>query len=371
MVVWRCSCGATTNVYFSTCGRCHAPRESVAPSADGYVEKTVSDAQPRSAEELREVAARLLALAEEKEGGSGDAVAPAPAAAPTAGGSSSDESDDEGAPAPVAAAPAPAPAAAPTAGGSSSDESDDEAASAPVAAPTAGGSSSEDSEGDEAAVAPATPAADEGPTKRPRGSPQEPILVDDGDEHDSKRLRRGDGTGANPFEIDDSDDDSNDREERDYLARRTEELEKENEELRSRLAAPGQTTQIFDGFIHADDDGVDARRVIRRASECVRSFIVCERRVEDILRLSGGAVQCRVWRTKLGRKLDAIGAPRSLRENLFRLKDLRNAAAHEVDCERIAATTDDDLAGLIRDIDRDLKALEASAAGAAARRVTR
>jgi len=91
--------------------------------------------------------------------------------------------------------------------------------------------------------------------------------------------------------------------------------------------------------------------------------------VEDILRLSGGAAQCRGGRTKLGRQLDVIGAPRSLRENLFRLKGLRNAAAHEVDCERIAATTDDDLAGLIRDIDRDLKALEASAA--AARRVTR
>ena len=336
---WRCaSCQTTTNIFFQTCNKCGAPREPAAPSAEaGYVERTVSDAQPRSAEELREVAARLLALAEEKEGGA--APTPAPAAAPTAGGSSSEESDDEIAPAPVAAAP------------------------------TAGGSSSEDSEGDEAAVAPATPAADEGPTKRPRGSPEEPILVDDGDERDSKRLRRGDGTGANPFEIDDSDDDSNDREERDYLARRTEALEKENEELRSRLAAPGQATQIFDGFIHADDDGADARRVVRRASECVRSFIVCERRVEDILRLSGGAAQCRGGRTKLGRQLDVIGAPRSLRENLFRLKGLRNAAAHEVDCERIAATTDDDLAGLIRDIDRDLKALEVSAA--AARRVTR
>ena len=339
---WRCaSCQGTTNTFFQTCNKCGAPREPAAPSAEaGYVERTVSDAQPRSAEELREVAARLLALAEEEEGGPGEAAAPVPAEAPTAGGSSSDESDDEAAPAPVAAPP------------------------------TAGGSSSEDSEGDEAAVAPATPTADEGPTKRPRGSPQEPILVEDGDEPDSKRLRRGDGTGANPFEIDDSDDDSNDREERDYLARRTEALEKENEELRSRLAAPGQATQIFDGFIHADDDGADARRVVRRASECVRSFIVCERRVEGILRLSGGAAQCRGGRTKLGRQLDVIGAPRSLRENLFRLKDLRNAAAHEVDCERIAATTDDDLAGLIRDIDRDLKALEASA-GAAARRVTR
>ena len=343
---WRCaSCQGTTNNLLQTCNNCGAPREFAAPSSDGYVENTVSDAQPRSAEELREVAARLLALAEEKERGT--APTPAPAAAPTAGGSSSEESDDEGAPAPVAAPPAPATAAP----------------------PTAGGSSSEDSEGDEAAVAPATPAADEGPTKRPRGSPEEPILVDDGDERDSKRLRRGDGTGANPFEIDDSDDDSNDREERDYLARRTEALEKENEELRSRLAAPGQATQIFDGFIHADDDGADARRVVRRASECVRSFIVCERRVEDILRLSGGAAQCRGGRTKLGRQLDVIGAPRSLRENLFRLKGLRNAAAHEVDCERIAATTDDDLAGLIRDIDRDLKALQASAA--AARRVTR
>ena len=88
--------------------------------------------------------------------------------------------------------------------------------------------------------------------------------------------------------------------------------------------------------------------------------------MEKILRLRGVAAQCRGWRTKL----DGIGAPRSLRENLGRLKGLRNAAAHEVDCERIAATTDDDLAGLIRDIDRDLKVLEASA-GAAARRVTR
>ena len=114
---------------------------------------------------------------------------------------------------------------------------------------------------------------------------------------------------------------------------------------------------------------LEARRVVRRASECVRSFIVCERRVEDILRLSGGAAQCRGGRTKLGRQLDVIGAPRSLRENLFRLKGLRNAAAHEVDCEQIAATTDDDLAGLIREIDRDLKALEEESAGA--RRVTR
>ena len=99
MVDWWCcgSCGTTTNEYFSTCNRCHAPRES-APSADGYVERTVSEAQPRSAEELRDVAARLLALAEEKEGGA--APTPAPAAAPTAGGSSSEESDDEGAPAP-------------------------------------------------------------------------------------------------------------------------------------------------------------------------------------------------------------------------------------------------------------------------------
>ena len=86
--------------------------------------------------------------------------------------------------------------------------------------------------------------------------------------------------------------------------------------------------------------------------------------MEKILRLRGVAARCRGWRTKL----DDIGAPRSLRENLGRLKGLRNAAAHEVDCERIAATTDDDLAGLIRDIDRDLKALEASAG---TRRVTR
>ena len=95
MVVWR---GATTNGLFSTCNGCGEPRESAAPSTDaGYVEKTVSDAQPRSAEELEDVAARLLALARGKRGGHG-----AVAAAPTAGGSSSEESDDEGAPAPVA-----------------------------------------------------------------------------------------------------------------------------------------------------------------------------------------------------------------------------------------------------------------------------
>ena len=82
---WRCaSCQGTTNDFFQTCNKCGAPREPAAPSAEaGYVERTVSEAQPRSAEELREVAARLLALAEEKEGGSGDAVAPAPAAAQT------------------------------------------------------------------------------------------------------------------------------------------------------------------------------------------------------------------------------------------------------------------------------------------------
>ena len=136
VVWWRCEAAeGTTNELFSTCNRCGAPRESVAPSAaDGYVERTVSEAQPRSAEELRDVAARLLALAEEKEGGA--APTPAPAAAPTAGGSSSEESDDEGAPAPVAAAPAPAPAAAPTAGGSSSDESESESAAAPPAPAT-------------------------------------------------------------------------------------------------------------------------------------------------------------------------------------------------------------------------------------------
>ena len=129
---WRCaSCQGTTNNLLHTCNNCGAPREFAAPSSDGYIENTMSDAQPRSAEELREVAARLLRLAEEKEGGA--APAPAPAAAPTAGGSSSDESDDEAAPAPVAATPAPAPAAAPTAGGSSSDESESESAAAPPA----------------------------------------------------------------------------------------------------------------------------------------------------------------------------------------------------------------------------------------------
>jgi hypothetical protein len=365
MVVWRCSCGGTTNELLSTCNRCHAPRES-APSADGYVERTVSEAQPRSAEELRDVAARLLALAEEKEGGA--APTPAPAAAPTAGGSSSEESDDEGAPAPVAAAPAPAPAAAPTAGGSSSDESESESAAAPPA--------------------PATPAtAHKGPTKRPRGSPEEPIPIDDSqdaapaaapptaggsfsddsedasdDERDSKRQRRGD----------DSDDDVLVLGERTYLVERNRKLEDENEDLR-RLAAQapqqqGAMTQLFDELIHADDDAdADRRRVERRGASIVRYFVCVEGRMEKILRLRGVAARCRGWRTKL----DGIGAPRSLRENLGRLKGLRNAAAHEVDCERIAATTDDDLAGLIRDIDRDLKALEASAGAAAARRVTR
>jgi hypothetical protein len=362
---WRCaSCQTTTNEFFSTCNKCGAPRESAAPSTDdGYVERTVSDAQPRSAEELRDVAARLLALAEEKEGGA--APTPAPAAAPTAGGSSSEESDDDAAPAPVAAAPAPAPAAAPTAGGSSSDESESESAAAPPA--------------------PATPAADEGPTKRPRGSPEEPIPIDDSqpepaaapptaggsssddsedasdDERDSKRPRRGD----------DSDDDVLVLEERTYLVERNRRLEDENEDLR-RLAArappqQGAMTQLFDELIHADDDDdADRRRVERRGASTVRYFVSVEGRMEKILRLRGVAARCRGWRTKL----DGIGAPRSLRDNLGRLKGLRNAAAHEVDCERIAATTDDDLAGLIRDIDRDLRALEASA-GAAARRVTR
>ena len=363
MVAWSCSCGGTTNEYFSTCNRCGAARESTATSADGYVERTVSEAQPRSAEELRVVAARLLALAEEKEGGT--APTPAPAAAPTAGGSSSEESDDEGAPAPVAAPPAPAPAAAPTAGGSSSDESESESAAAPPA--------------------PATPAtAHKGPTKRPRGSPEEPIPIDDSqdaapaaaptaggsssdesegasdDERDSKRPRRGD----------DSDDDVLVLEERTYLTERNQKLEDENEDLR-RLAAQapqqqGAMTQLFDELIHADDDAdADRRRVERRGASTVRYFVSVEGRMEKILRLRGVAARCRGWRTKL----DGIGAPRSLRENLGRLKGLRNAAAHEVDCERIAATTDDDLAGLIRDIDRDLKALEVSAA--AARRVTR
>ena len=91
MVWWRCrSCGDTTNELLSTCNGCGAPRESVAPSADaGYVERTVSEAQPRSAEELRDVAARLLALAEEKEGGA--APLPAPAASPPRGRSLSPE----------------------------------------------------------------------------------------------------------------------------------------------------------------------------------------------------------------------------------------------------------------------------------------
>ena len=362
---WRCaSCQTTTNDFFQTCNKCGAPREPAAPSAEaGYVERTVSDAQPRSAEELREVAARLLALAEEKEGGPGEAAAPVPAA-PTAGGSSSDESDDDAAAAPVAAAPAPAVAAAPTAGGSSSDESESESAAAPPA--------------------PATPApADKGPRKRPRGSPEEPIPIDDSqpapaaapptaggsssddsegasdDERDSKRPRRGD----------DSDDDVLVLEERTYLTERNQKLEDENEELR-RLAArapqqQGAMTQLFDELIHADDDAdADRRRVERRGASTVRYFVSIEGRMEKILRLRGVAARCRGWRTKL----DDIGAPRSLRENLGRLKGLRNAAAHEVDCEQIAATTDDDLAGLIRDIDRDLKALEASAG---TRRVTR
>ena len=110
-------------------------------------------------------------------------------------------------------------------------------------------------------------------------------------------------------------------------------------------------TQLFDELIHADDDAdADRRRVERRGASTVRYFVSVEGRMEKILRLRGVAARCRGWRTKL----DGIGAPRSLRDNLGRLKGLRNAAAHEVDCERIAATTDDDLAGLIRDIDRDL-----------------
>ena len=161
-------------------------------------------------------------------------------------------------------------------------------------------------------------------------------------------------------------------EERTYLVERNRKLEDENEDLR-RLAAQapqqqGAMTQLFDELIHADDDAdADRRRVERRGASTVRYFVSVEGRMEKILRLRGVAARCRGWRTKL----DGIGAPRSLRENLGRLKGLRNAAAHEVDCERIAATTDDDLAGLIRDIDRDLRVLEASAARAAARRVTR
>ena len=240
------------------------------------------------------------------------------------------------------------------------------------------------------APAPATPTtAGKEPTKRPRGSPEEPIPIDDSqpalpaaapaaaptaggsssddsedasdDERDSKRPRRGD----------DSDDDVLVLGERTYLVERNRKLEDENEDLR-RLAAQapqqqGAMTQLFDELIHADDDAdADRRRVERRGASTVRYFVSVEGRMEKILRLRGVAARCRGWRTKL----DGIGAPRSLRENLGRLKGLRNAAAHEVDCERIAATTDDDLAGLIRDIDRDLKALEASA-GAAARRVTR
>jgi hypothetical protein len=160
-------------------------------------------------------------------------------------------------------------------------------------------------------------------------------------------------------------------EERTYLVERNRKLEDENEDLRSRQAArapqqQGAMTQLFDELIHADDADADAdrRRVERRGASTVRYFVCVEGRMEKILRLRGVAARCRGWRTKL----DGVGAPRSLRENLFRLKSLRNAAAHEVDCERIAATTDDYLAGLIRDIDRDLKALEASAG---ARRVTR
>ena len=352
MVWWRCrSCGDTTNELLSTCNGCGAPREPVAPSAaDDYVETTVRSAEQRSAGELREVAARFLALAEQKEGEV--AAAPAPAAPPTG---LVRGSDDDAAPAPVAAAPA-RKAEPPTAGGSSSDESDDGDA--------------------RAAPAPATPAARRGPTSATRLAAGA-ILVDDSpapaaapptaggsssddsedasdDERDSKRPRRGD----------DSDDDVLVLEERTYLVERNRILEDENEDLRSRLAArappqQGAMTQLFDELIHADDGDADAdrRRVERRGASTVRYFVSVEGRMEKILRLRGVAARCRGWRTKL----DGIGAPRSLRDNLGRLKGLRNAAAHEVDCERIAATTDDDLAGLIRDIDRDLKVLEASA----------
>ena len=114
-------------------------------------------------------------------------------------------------------------------------------------------------------------------------------------------------------------------------------------------------TQLFDELIHADDGDADAdrRRVERRGASTVRYFVSVEGRMEKILRLRGVAARCRGWRTKL----DGIGAPRSLREYLVRLKGLRNAAARSSRLQ-IAATTDDDLAGLIRDIDRDLKALE-------------
>ena len=125
-------------------------------------------------------------------------------------------------------------------------------------------------------------------------------------------------------------------EERTYLVERNRKLEDENEDLR-RLAtqAPqqqGAMTQLFDELIHADDDAdADRRRVERRGASTVRYFVSVESRMEKILRLRGIAARCRGWRTKL----DGIGAPRSLRENLGRLKGLRNAAAHEVDWYRL------------------------------------
>ena len=138
MVDWWCcgSCGTTTNDYFSTCNRCHAPRRVVAPSADGYVERSGVGG---SAAVGGRTQGRRGAIASARRGEGGRCRADAG----TGGGADGrrllvEESDDDAAPAPVAAAPAPAPAAAPTAGGSSSDESESESARAAGAARDAG-----------------------------------------------------------------------------------------------------------------------------------------------------------------------------------------------------------------------------------------
>ena len=79
MSYWTYRCKSTNNNFFSTCGNCDAAREPAAtpslddevaatPRADDdYVEKTVRDAQQRSAGELRTVIARLSALAAGKD----------------------------------------------------------------------------------------------------------------------------------------------------------------------------------------------------------------------------------------------------------------------------------------------------------------
>lgn len=93
MSYWTYRCKSTNNNFFSTCGNCDAAREPAAtpslddevaatPRADDdYVEKTVRDAQQRSAGELRTVIARLSALAAGKEGGLTDAAPKTPTAA--------------------------------------------------------------------------------------------------------------------------------------------------------------------------------------------------------------------------------------------------------------------------------------------------